>query len=452
MTEKKCHFIGVGGIGMSGLANIMIGKKMKVSGSDLVANPMTEKLSRKGADIYVGHDAQKILPDMTVVYSSGITADNPELAAAKELNCSLMHRSDILNSVSQGYKLLNVVGTHGKTTVSALLTATLRGAGLDPAFALGGIINQYGVNADNGSGSYFIAEGDESDGSFLKLNPYGAIITNIGCDHLDYFGSRDEIINSFAAFIKKVSSSHHLFWCGDNMYLQQMQPAGVSYGFCESCDLRALNFEQKGWTICFDIEFEEQLYRDVELPMIGAHNALNALAVFGLALRLGVAEEAIRAAFAAFGGVARRCEKVGDVESILVVDDYAHHPTEIASTLHALREAVGERRIIVIYEPHRYSRVRDCAGAFGGLFDDVDNVIVTEIYGAGEDPITGIDHELIIEENEQVSQASLYHIPFANVLDELVAMVRPHDVVITVGPGNVGNVGRQLVEVLKKKG
>jgi len=447
---QKCHFIGIGGIGMSGLAKLMLERKVKVSGSDVAENRMIEGLVSNGAEVHIGHDAKYVTPGTTVVYSSGVGQENPEFQAALKMECPILHRADLLAALAREKKLLMAAGTHGKTTTAALLAAALRESGAQPSFAVGGELKQYGTNALSGFGEHFVAEADESDGSFLKYHPYGAIITNIGSDHIDAFGSREELVGAFGKFIDRVEEERALFWCGDNMFLSELSPPGISYGFCDGCALRALNFKQEGWRLAFDAQFEGKVYRDIEAPLIGAHNALNLLAVFGMALCMGVEEEALRAALKNFGGVARRCDVKEDGE-LMVVDDYAHHPTEISATLHAVRQAVDERRIIVAFQPHRYSRTRDCQGMYAGIFDEADEVLVTEIYGAGEEPIEGISHEEIIEESRQVSDIPCRHVPRKALLSTLAEMVRPHDVVVTMGAGDITCVGGALISEIKKK-
>lgn len=448
---KKYHFIGIGGIGMSGLARIILKQNTIVSGSDVSTNPQIENLIQKNAQVYIGHDAKYVAPDATVVYSSGIRKENPEYQAALEMKCEILHRSDLLALLIQGQKLLGVSGTHGKTTTSSLLTHVLMSAGLAPSFSLGGVVPNYQTNADHGEGPYFVAELDESDGSFQKFTPFGAIVTNIGSDHMDHYGTKENLVEAFKNFISHVESSEHLFWCGDNMYLKEIAKSGVSFGFGDQCELRVHNFSQEGWNICFDILYRGRSYSNIKVPLVGEHNALNASAVFGLALSLGVDEKAIREAFASFQGVQRRCEKKGEESGVLVLDDYAHHPTEISATLHGIRQVAEERRVVVIYQPHRYTRTRDCLGLFAGIFDEADMVFITEIYGAGETPIPGISHQDIIDENEQNALTPMKYTPRASVVMNVLNELRPHDIVVTIGAGDITHVGPQLVEALKKK-
>lgn len=446
---QKCHFIGIGGIGMSGLARILLSKNVAVSGSDISKNYVTEKLIGEGAKIHVGHSSHNITSDMTVVYTTGINEDNPEYQAALQLKCPLIHRSDLLRQLMSGYKTLAVTGSHGKTSTTALLTWVLKQGGVDPAFAVGGIIPQLQTNGGYGKGDFFVAEACESDGTFLKYDPYGAIITNIDLEHMDFFRSENALIEAFKQFMNKVASVNTLFWCGDDVRLSAINGPGVSYGFNPKCILRILNFLQKGWCISFDIDFEGKHYHQIELGLTGQHNALNAAAVFGLCLRLGLTEKDIRAAFKSFRGVSRRCDNKGESHGILFIDDYAHHPTEIVATLKAIRNAIEERRLVAVFQPHRYSRIRDCLGTFAGVFDESDVVFITDIYSAGESPIPGISSENIRNEIQNHSRIPIKIVSRQDLASELVSFLRPHDVVVTFGAGDVTKASGEIIAQLK---
>lgn len=450
--KQKCHFIGIGGIGMSGLARLMHKQESIVSGSDVAASSLINGLIKEGIDVSIGHDAKYITHDTTVIYSTSIDKANPEFVQAQEMKCPLLHRSDLLAALMKGKKSLAVAGAHGKTTTSSLLTTVFIHAGKDPSYVIGGMISEFALNASGGKGEYFIAEADESDGSFLKYHPQGAIVTNIGRDHMDYYETKENLLSAFATFMQQVSSPELLFWCGDNKYLRQISPKGVSYGFSEHCALRAHNFEQKGWKVVFDATFEGKDYPNIEVPLIGEHNALNALAVFGLALRCGIPEKTIREGLLRFKGVHRRCEIKGEVSGTIVIDDYAHHPTEISNTLHALRSALPDHRLIVLFQPHRYTRVRDCIGSFAGIFDEADEVVVTEIYSAGEAPLRGISHNDILEENTNSSSTHFEHIPTKQIVDTLVPRLRSNDVVVTLGAGDITHLGPEILSRLRQHG
>ncbi len=429
---------------MSGLARILLSKNIMVSGSDLAANTLTEQLARDGATIFKEHSSKNIKQESTVVFSSGVKQDNPEYQAALELKCPLLHRSDLLFKLMEGYKTLAVTGTHGKTTTSALLTSVLIEANKNPCFAVGGILPQLKTNAEYGRGEFFVAEADESDGTFLKYDPFGAIVTNIDCDHMDFYHTEDDLIKAFKTFIEHVKDSEHLFWCGEDSRLNTIADRGICYGFKENCQLRGANFQQKGWSISFDVYFKDKVYEGVEVALGGYHNALNALGVFGLCLSLGIDENAVRQAFKKFQGVQRRSEKKGRAYGIDFLDDYGHHPTEIKATLSSIRRAIGERRLVAVYQPHRYSRTRDTLGQFGNVFREADCVVVTDIYAAGEAPIPGLHAKELLKEIKNA-----HYISRSNITYELTQQLRPHDVVISFGAGDITHLWSEFQQQFK---
>ncbi|MBS4168510.1 UDP-N-acetylmuramate--L-alanine ligase [Parachlamydia sp. AcF125] len=443
---KSYHFIGIGGIGMSGLARILMSQNIPVSGSDLAENATTRALKEAGATLFIGHSATYIQPHMHIVYTSDIKESNPEFMAAKQLQCPLLHRSELLALLMQNQKTLAVTGTHGKTTTSSLLAWVLQAMGQDPSFAVGGIIAQLNTNARHGKGEYFVAEADESDGSFLRYSPYGGIITNIDLDHMNYYQTEEALEQAFLTFAKKVKSSDHLFWCGDDSRLQKLSLKGISYGFNPDCQLRILRFTQKGWKAFFDMEYQGECYHDIEIAQIGSYNVLNSAAVFGLALSLGLDEQEIRKALAIFPGVGRRCTKRGQKQKILFIDDYAHHPREIEVTLRAIREAIGEKRLIVLFQPHRYSRTKDCLGTYQTIFNSVDIVYVTDIYAAGEQEIPGISAQKILEEICQNKNLECCYAPRTEIGKKVYPRLFPHDVVVTLGAGDIHAVIPELLQ------
>lgn len=448
---EKCHFIGIGGIGMSGLASILLGKNIQVSGSDLAPSKITENLANSGANIYFGHSEKYISPEMTVIYNTDIKAENPEYAAALQLKCQMLHRSDLLGVLMQQKRSLAVAGTHGKTTTSSLLAWVLHQAGVEPSYAIGGVIPQLQGNAAYHKGEYFVAEACESDGSFLNYESYGAIVTNIDCDHMDHYKTETALIDAFQKFMGKVNSSEHLFWCGDDQHLIKMGfKNGISYGFGDDCALRAENFCQNGWKVFFDIIFRGKTYTHVEVSLTGKHNALNALAVFGLCLSLGIPEVAIRQGLRSFSGVERRCEVKGDWQNILFLDDYGHHPTEIRATLAAIKKAIQGRRLVVAYQPHRYSRAKECMGMYAKVFDQADELFVTEIYAARETAIAGVSHEQIIGEIQETSPQCRFA-SRSSIAEILSKFLKPHDVLVTLGAGDITKVGPETLSFLKLK-
>ena len=507
MTEHY-HFIGIGGIGMSGLAHMLLQKNISVTGSDLATSYVTEGLVKAGATVHLGHSPSHVKPGMIVVYTSDIKLDNPEYLAAQKLGCTLWHRSDLLARLMRDQTPLVVAGTHGKTTTSALLSAVLIEAGLDPSIVVGGVIPQYHCNSRLGYGKYFVFEADESDGTFLKYHPFGAIVTNIDNDHLiNYQGSEEVLTQAFNQFMSHVNSTKHLFWCGDDPKLVQLDRPGQTYGFSPQCDWRLSNLQQEGFTSTFDLTHKTRQYKQIESALIGTHNALNCAAVFGLAVALGVNESAIRAAFKGFKGVLRRCEMkalftfpdrisirreapdIGDCDEgiaiaiaeeqsptdgglaadrkltekvnkaeikgeendILFIDDYAHHPTEVVTTLRGIRQAMVGRRLLAVFQPHRYSRTQDCLGSYGHIFDVVDRLIITDIFSAGEQPIPGLHAGLILDEVQQKSNVNSELVTRHKLAEHLQIICEPGDVVVTLGAGDITKLAGETFALLKAK-
>lgn len=449
---KTTHFIGIGGIGMSSLARLLIGKNHSVSGSDAAVNYITEGLEKEGARIFKGQSSTNITPHMRVIYSSDIKADNPEYQAALQLKCILMHRSDLLAELAREHRSLAVAGTHGKTTTSALLASVLVEAGLDPSFSVGGVLPQFHSNARLGQGDLFAFEADESDGTFLKYTPYGAIVTNIDNDHLvNFSGSEETLIKAFEVFLNQVSSPKHLFWCGDDDHLRKLNALGQSYGFGADCKWRVSNFRQQGFSITVDIENNGTIYKDVKVALTGQHNALNASAVFGLCMSLGVDEASIRKAFESFQGVLRRCQQKGEKHGVTFIDDYGHHPTEISATIKAIRQAVGERRLVVIFQPHRYSRTKDCLGQYRHIFDLADELVITDIFAAGESPILSVTADVILNEVRAASTIPAKYIPRSQLATVLADSSLPHDVIVTFGAGDITKLSDEVMKILARR-
>lgn len=435
------HLVGVGGIGMSALARLLAQRGVKVSGSDCSASPLLERLREEGVEL-----STELSAETKVVVSTAIGEDHPTIAEARCRGVPVLHRSDLLVELMAGYKPLMVTGTHGKTTTTSLLAWILWEAGWDASFALGGLLSQLHTNGRHGGGDYFVAEADESDGSFIKYHSYGAIVTGIERDHMDYYGGSEErLVQAFRTFMEQVERPNLLFWSADDPRLVQMGLPGRSYGFSEGAWVRVIDFRQRRFAISFSLETDGHQLLDLELPLIGRHNALNAAGAVGLALALRVAEEAIRRGLATFPGVVRRCENKGEVRRCLVIDDYAHHPTEVRVTLRALREAAEGRRLIVLFQPHRYTRLRDCMEEFATAFEDADALYVTEVYRAGEEAIEGVTGEKLAE----LAQGRF--VPRSQAAELLLEQVRPHDIVATLGAGDVTRVGGELIGMMSER-
>ena len=467
--RRPYHFIGIGGVGMSALARLLLQQGATVSGSDTSPNAATEALAKEGATIYAGHAATQVPQNSVVVYSSMISQENCEWQQARSQAAHILHRAVLLARLMQTKQALTVTGTHGKTTTSALLSHVLTQAGLDPSFAIGGFFQDTMCNGACGAGDFFVAEADESDGSFLQYPSFGAIVTNVDADHLPHFGNLKNIQSAFSQFMHQVQRPDLLFWCMDDAGLREMAeaesaqvstqvpaqvPAGISYGWDAQAALRGMDYRQEGWNSIFSCTWQGKLYKDIKVALPGRHGALNSLAVFGMALALGCEEARIRAALASFPGVDRRFSIRGEVRSILVVDDYAHHPTEIRSALEAIAVATSGRRLVVLYQPHRHTRARDCMGCYQGkgIFDAADCVLITEIYGAGELPIEGISHRQIVQEVQEGFLGTVCEeVAPQELEDRLFDLLRPHDVVVCLGAGDITAFSKKLPEILERR-
>jgi UDP-N-acetylmuramate--alanine ligase len=448
--EEVYHFIGIGGIGMSALAQILLQRGIRVTGSDVSASQTTQSLEKLGAQIFIGHTKENLKSPSVIVYSTAVKEENPEVVQARLQGVPFLHRSELLDRLMQGYSPLLVTGTHGKTTTSSLLAHLFVDAGLHPAYAVGGVISSLNSNGAHGEGNYFIAEADESDGSFLNYSPFGAIVTNIDNDHLDYWGTLKEMMEGFQKFFQHVSSPRHLFWCGDDERLAALKPKGFSYGFDEKNDLCIRSFRQDGWKILFDLSFDGVDYNEIELPIIGGHNVLNASAVFGMGLQGGIPEEKIRSAFSCFKGVNRRAELRGEKGKIAIFDDYGHHPTEIFATLRAVKNAIGQRRLVVAFQPHRYTRTRDCLNEFGPAFEYADHLFLTDIYSAAEAPIEGVTAQAVLNAIQRQSAVDVRYASRRTLPEALVRFLKPHDILITMGAGDITQVGPQVLNLIKE--
>jgi UDP-N-acetylmuramate--alanine ligase len=397
--------------------------------------------------VFIGHKASHVPKDAIVVYSSGIEETNPEYQKAKAGNI-LLHRSQMLSELMKGSLPLLVTGTHGKTTTSSLLAHVLVSAGERPSYCVGGVVESLQSGAGHGTGEWFVAEADESDGSFLAYVAKGAIITNIGVDHLSYWKSEKNLIEGFKEFQKRVLDKDLLFFCIDSPILKELSKEGVSYGFSSDADLRIDNVSYLGWNSCFDLHFKGKTYAGVEIPMIGPHSILNAAAVFGLCLQLGVEQSLIYKGLKSFLGTKRRTEKKGDVGGVTVYDDYAHHPTEIMTTLAAIKKAAGGRRIVVLFQPHKYSRVADCFKDFGPALALADQVLLTDIYEGGEKPIEGIDSKALLAHIEKEGSSHFSYYPKEELLEATLASIQGGDIVVTMGAGDITSMGSEILRKL----
>ncbi len=447
MTEAY-HFIGIGGIGMSGIARILIEQGKNITGSDCSCSRITQELTSLGARIYLGHNPSYVPSNATVIYSSDIKKDNPEYMFALEAGLNLMHRSDLLaNLMKQSYTIL-VAGTHGKTTTSALLAHVFAQLNWSPTFAVGGICKNFETNAGTSTGKYFIAEADESDGSFLKYSSHAAIITNIDLDHLNHWKTETQLIEGFKNFASKVIDQDLLVWCYDDIRLSQLNLPGISYGFNQHATLVIKDFKQTETYSSFHLFEKEGKIEYITSPLMGKHNALNVAAVIALARALGAEWKDLKNAFMSFKGVGRRADWIGCSKQIDVFDDYGHHPTEIKATLEAFKEKFPSRRLVCIFQPHRFSRTKDCLEEFIDCFTDADVVVLTEIYPAGESPMDGIDGFSVYKKVQTHKKEEVYFFEKKSLIEFISNFAKPGDVVLTLGAGDITKYGSLLLQKL----
>ncbi|MCC6127817.1 MAG: UDP-N-acetylmuramate--L-alanine ligase [Chlamydiae bacterium] len=441
------HLVGIGGIGMSALARILKQRGFIVRGSDQKNSLLIEQLEKEGIAVQIGHSPHLVEGADIVVYSSDIPKNHVEILHAKELNLPLLHRSELLHWCMQGKKPLFVTGTHGKTTTTSLLAHLLLNASFDPSFVIGGIVLALETNGVAGQGEFFVAEADESDGSFLKTKSFGAVVTNLENDHLSYWKTPAHLGEGFRQFFAQVEHPAHLFWCADDPRLNALNPPGNSYGFSESAiwRLQNLRFTENG--LLWDLSHQTGAHLDLEVPLFGRHNALNASAAFALALSVGADPALLRAALRSFQGVHRRLEWKKEYKTIQLFDDYGHHPTEIAVTLSALRERVGSKRTIVVFQPHRYTRVQELLEEFCNSFELADQVILTDIYSAGEPPIEHLFSSLQSKMQQKLG-SKLHYFPRDALEEKTAELLEPHDIVLTIGAGDITYAGERILEWL----
>ncbi|QKW35319.1 UDP-N-acetylmuramate--L-alanine ligase [Actinomadura sp. NAK00032] len=450
----RVHFIAIGGAGMSGIARIMLRRGMAVSGSDARDSELLGQLGDLGAKVFVGHDEAHVGEADTVVVSTAIRESNPELVAARARGLRVLHRSAALASLMAGRRAVAVAGTHGKTTTTSMLTVALQHAGADPSYCIGGQLVTTGLGADEGTGDVFVAEADESDGSFLMYTPHIAVVTNVEADHLDNYGGFEKVKENFARFVDRVEPGGTLVAGADDPVAMELaalaRARGLTvrtYGEAEGADLRVTGFTPRGLGSRFEIEGAGE----VALGVPGRHNALNATAVIAVARALGLDDAPVRAGLAAFGGAMRRLERKGAAGGVEVFDSYAHHPTELTADLEATRDYLGEKgeggRIVAVFQPHLYSRTRFFAAEFGAALGRADVAVVLDVYGAREDPEPGVTGALIADAVPAGTETV-----YAPVRDEVpgiaASLARPGDVVITLGAGDVTQLGPLVLERL----
>ncbi|WP_028576505.1 UDP-N-acetylmuramate--L-alanine ligase [Desulfomicrobium escambiense] len=447
---KRIHMVGIGGAGMCGIAEVLLTLGYEVSGSDLVKGPAAQRLESLGATVHAGHARENVRDAQVVVRSTAVRDDNPELVEARSKGVPIIPRAEMLAELMRLKTGVAVAGTHGKTTTTSLLATIFMEAGLDPTVIIGGRLNAYGTNAMLGQGRYLIAEADESDGSFLCLLPRMSIVTNIDADHLDYYKDLDEIRDSFVDFMNSVPFYGLNVVCGDDPGVQSVLPRVrrpvLTYGFEEGNALRAEIITCEAGSR-FRVYNRGDLWGEVSLTHPGRHNVLNALAAIGVAMEAGVPKKDIIRGLGAFGGVGRRFEHKGERGGVLVVDDYGHHPTEIAATLETARLCYPHKRLVVAFQPHRFTRTKALFGEFSKVFEGVDQLLLTEIYPASESPIPGVSGQSLAQAIRQVTSTPVqFFEDFASMQAALGGILREGDLFLTLGAGSIWTVGQNYLE------
>ena len=451
------HFVGIGGIGMSGIAEVLCNLGYRVSGSDLKESELTRRLAGLGARIVTGgHRADNLIDCDVVVISSAVKRDNPEVVAARAKKIPVIPRAEMLAELMRLKYGVAIAGSHGKTTTTSMVATILAAAGLDPTAVVGGKLNSLGSNAKLGKGEVMVVEADESDGSFLKLSPAICVITNVDPEHLDHYGTLAALEAAFVDFANRVPFYGLAVMCLDHPVVQTLLPQIgkriVTYGFSHQAEYRAENVRLEGFSTSFDASRRGEPLGRFTLRMVGAHNAQNALACIAVADEMKIPIDTVRSALAEFGGVQRRFTVRGEVRGITVVDDYGHHPAEVMATLEGARAAF-KRRVVVVFQPHRYTRTRDLLPEFARAFNDADVLVVTDVYGAGEEPIEGATSDRLVERVQACGHRDVTHVAArSEVARHLASRVREGDLVITLGAGDVNQVGPELLALLESAG
>ncbi|MEZ8825230.1 UDP-N-acetylmuramate--L-alanine ligase [Vibrio amylolyticus] len=455
MRRVKCiHFIGIGGAGMSGIAEVLLNEGYQITGSDLAQNPVTERLSSKGATVYIGHQEGNVQQASVVVVSTAINEENPEIVAARQLRIPIVRRAEMLAELMRFRHGIAVAGTHGKTTTTALVTQIYSEAGLDPTFVNGGLVKSVGTNARLGSSRILIAEADESDASFLHLQPMVSIVTNIEADHMDTYGGDFEVLKqTFIDFLHNLPFYGQAIVCIDDPVVRELIPRisrqVITYGFSEDADVRLENYHQEGQQGKFTVVRKDKANLDITLNIPGRHNALNASAAIAVATEDDISDEAILSAMVGTEGTGRRFEHLGEFETgrgkAMLVDDYGHHPTEVDVTIQAARSGWEDKRLVMVFQPHRYSRTRDLYDDFANVLDQVDVLLMLDVYSAGEQAIPGADGRSLCRTIRSRGKIDPIFVADIEALPSVLANVlQDGDLVLTQGAGDVGKVAKQL--------
>jgi UDP-N-acetylmuramate--alanine ligase len=451
--SRWIHFVGIGGVGMSGIAEVLLTLGHRVSGSDIAETETTRRLARLGAHVTCGHHADAVQAAVdVVVISSAVKFSNPEVVQARTLKIPVIPRAEMLAELMRMKWGIAVAGTHGKTTTTSLIATILRRAGLDPTVVIGGKVHALGSNAQLGRGDLMVAEADESDGTFLLLSPTLTVVTNIDPEHLDYYGDMDRVRSAYLEFTNRVPFFGAAVLCLDDVtiraLLPQVRKRVITYGTSADADFIARDLSVRGMETCFEVQHKGTVLGELTVRLPGRHQALNSLAALAVATELGVEFETVREALGEFGGIHRRFEVCGDVGGIMVVSDYGHHPAEIRATLSAAREGFG-RRLVVLFQPHRYTRTRDLFGDFLDAFDAADQLVLTDVYPAGEEPIDGVTGDVLYFALRRRGHLDVAYVSdWRQLVPAAQATVRAGDLVIVLGAGPIHEVGERLVRAL----
>ncbi len=457
---RRIHFIGIGGAGMCGIAEVLLNQGYEIAGSDIKAGKTTQRLQEFGAQVFIGHRSENIVGADVIVVSTAIDDENPEIMAAREARLPIVRRAEMLAELMRYRHGIAVAGTHGKTTTTSLVSSILAEDGRDPTFVIGGLLNSAGTNAKLGASRYFVAEADESDASFLHLQPMASIVTNIDADHMDtYGGSFDKLKQTFIEFLHNLPFYGLAVVCGDDPVVRELLPQigrpAVTYGLQDDNDVRAVDIHQDGLQTHFTVLRPGHEPLPVTLNLPGLHNVLNSLAAIAVAADEKVSDDAIVRALAGFQGVGRRFQQLGEFPlataqgqgDVRLVDDYGHHPREVDATIKAARQSFPERRLVMLFQPHRYSRTRDCFEDFVQVLSTVDALLLLDVYSAGEKAITGADSRTLAR---SIRTRGTVDPVFVESPDELASLLRnvlqPGDVLLTQGAGNVGVIAQELAQ------
>jgi UDP-N-acetylmuramate--alanine ligase len=455
---KHIHLVGIGGIGMSGIAELLINLGYRVSGSDLKETPVTRSLADLGGHVFYGHGPDQMEGADVVVYSAAVPLENPEIRRARDLAVPVIPRAEMLAELMRLKYGVAVAGAHGKTTTTSMVASILTAGGLDPTVVIGGRVDIWGGStAKLGQGDVLVAEADESDGSFLALSPAMAVVTNIDREHMDYYGDMGRIRDTFIRFVNKIPFYGAAILCLDNEEIQEILPGinkrFLTYGMASQADLQAGDLEKEGLKVSFEVIRGNRSLGRVRVGMPGDHNVLNALAATAVGLEMELDLEVIRSGLEELGGIGRRFQVKGEGGGVVLLDDYGHHPTEIAATLGTVKECWPDRRLIVLFQPHRYTRTRDLYDRFVKSFYQADLLMVTPIYSAGEAPMEGVTGEWLVQGiREHGHKEVAYHGSQDEALDAVLSVVREGDLVMTLGAGDIYRAGERLMDRLGKRG